>query len=183
MTVRALKVVPADDATLVERVCRGEESAFNALYERHARYLAAVVYRLMGHDAETDDIVQETFVDASLQLGKLRDPAQVRSWLVTIVVRRTQRALKARRRRMWFGLRVAELSPRCADPRLQQQADELYEQLDKLPPDLRVPWTLYRLEDLALADVARACDVSLATVKRRIAAADERLDRRMHGTG
>jgi|YNPBryBLVA2012_1023415.scaffolds.fasta_scaffold08519_3 RNA polymerase sigma-70 factor (ECF subfamily) len=183
MTVRALQAVPADDATLVERVRRGDESAFSALYERHARYLAGVLYRIMGHDAETDDILQETFVDAALQIGQLREPSQIRSWLVTIVVRRAHRALGARRRRKWFGLRVAEISPRCADPKLRQRIDELYEQLDRLSPDMRIPWVLHRIEDQGLADVAAACGVSLATAKRRIAAADERLNRRMHATG
>ena len=37
---------------------------FEALYAKHARYIAGVVHRLMGDDGELDDIVQETFVDA-----------------------------------------------------------------------------------------------------------------------
>lgn len=183
MTVRALRAVPADDAVLVERVRRGDDAAFSLLYERHARYLAGVVFRLMGHDGETDDIIQETFVDAALQIDQVREPDQVRRWLVTIAVRRAQRALRARRRRLWFGLRVIEVSPQCADPRLRQEVDELYEQLDRLAPRLRVPWVLHRIEDQNLAEVARLCEISLATAKRRIAAADERLDRRMHAAG
>jgi RNA polymerase sigma-70 factor (ECF subfamily) len=44
--------------------------------------------------------------------------------------------------------------------------------LDRMPTDLRIAWMLRRVEGLALAEVASACDRSLATVKRRIAAAD-----------
>ena len=47
---------------------------FEALYAKHARYIAGVVHRLMGHDGELDDIVQETFVDAIDGLSRLRDP-------------------------------------------------------------------------------------------------------------
>src|SRR5262249_19187668 len=46
------------DEALVVRAQRAERGAFAALYERHARYIAGVVYRLMGDDAELDDIVQ-----------------------------------------------------------------------------------------------------------------------------
>jgi RNA polymerase sigma-70 factor, ECF subfamily len=182
MTARALKAVPEDDATLVERVRRGDEGAFSMLYQRHARYLAGVVYRLMGTDGELDDIVQETFVDAMQQISQLRSPEHVRGWLVAIAVRRTHKALRARRRRMWFGLRVAEVSPPCSDPRTKQAADDLYDALDRIAPGVRIPWMLHRIEDQTLPEVARLCDISLATAKRRIADADERLDRRLHAT-
>ena len=42
-----------------------------------------------------------------------------------------------------------------------------------------MPWTLARVEELTLPEVAAACEVSLATIKRRIALADERLQRRL----
>jgi RNA polymerase sigma-70 factor (ECF subfamily) len=182
MPVQALRAAQVDDATLIERVKRGDEGAFTQLYQRHARYIAGVVYRLTGVDGELDDIVQETFVEALRKVGQLREPDRVRSWLVAIAVRRTHRALQVRRRRRWFGLRVAEVSPSCADPRVRQVADELYDALDRLSPKLRIPWVLHHIEDQTLPEVAQHCDVSLATAKRRIADADERLDRRLHET-
>lgn len=179
MAVRALKVVPVDDATLVERVRCGDEAAFTQLYQRHARYLAGVVYRVMGHGNELEDVLQDTFADALRDIAQLRDPAHIRPWLVTIAVRRTHRALRARRRRLWFGLRVAEVSPQCSDPEVGRRAHELYDALDRLPADVRIPWVLHRIEDETLPSVAAACEVSLATVKRRIARGDELLDRRL----
>jgi RNA polymerase sigma-70 factor (ECF subfamily) len=57
--------------------------------------------------------------------------------------------------------------------------DELYDALYRLPDQLRIPWVLARVEQQPLKDVADACAVSLATVKRRILEADERLERKL----
>src|SRR5436190_514218 len=68
---------------------------------------------------------------------------------------------------------------RSSDPRDRLPVDELYDALDRLPPDLRVPWVLARIEQSTLPEVARICEISLATVKRRIADADARIERRL----
>jgi RNA polymerase sigma-70 factor, ECF subfamily len=153
---------------------------FVAIYERHARYVAGVVHRIMGRvDAELDDIVQETFLDAFESLSRIEDPAAIRAWLVTVAVRRTRRILARRRRRALFAFWAADFAPRASDPRDRQPVDELYDALGRIPEDLRIPWVLHRVEQMSLPETAVACEVSLATVKRRIADAEERLERRL----
>jgi len=152
---------------------------FEALYAKHARYIAGVVHRLMGHDGELDDIVQETFVDAIEGLERLRDPSAVRAWLVTVAVRRTRRVLASRRRRMMFAFWTVDFAARASDPRDRAPVDELYDALSRVPADLRIPWVLHRVERLSLPETAAACEVSLATVKRRIADAEVRIERRL----
>ena len=155
---------------------------FEALYAKHARYVAGVVHRLMGQDGEVDDIVQETFVDAIEGLERLRDPSAVRAWLVTVAVRRTRRVLASRRRRMMFAFWTVDFAPRASDPRDRAPVDDLYDALARVPADLRIPWVLHRVERLSLPETAAACEVSLATVKRRIADAEERIERRLAPT-
>jgi RNA polymerase sigma-70 factor, ECF subfamily len=152
---------------------------FETVYATHARYVAGVVHRIMGSDAEIDDIVQDTFVDALAGLQRLEDPGAVRAWLVTVAVRRTRRMLGRRRRRSMFLFWLADFSPRCSDPRDRHAADELYDALARIPEDLRIPWALHRVEQMSLPETAAVCEVSLATVKRRIADAEERLTRRL----
>jgi RNA polymerase sigma-70 factor (ECF subfamily) len=169
---------PISDAALVERARQADQAAFAALYQRHARYLAGVVYRLMGDDEELDDIVQETFLLASDALAGLAQPDRLRPWLVTIAVRRAHRHLARRRRRWCLLSRLAEVGTTVSDPADRGDVDELYRALDRLPRELRVPWALHRIEQFSLPDVAEACEVSLATAKRRIAEAERRMERR-----
>jgi RNA polymerase sigma-70 factor, ECF subfamily len=171
--------VPAGDPgdeLLVARILAGDERAFDQLYLRHARYLAGTLHRLLGNDLELDDFVQDTFVIALDRLASLRDPRQVRGWLTTIAVRLARKRLVTRDRRRRFREQVGEASPGSSDPRDRAPADELYEALDMLPAKLRIPWILARVSGESLTDTALACEVSLATVKRRIAAAQDRLD-------
>jgi RNA polymerase sigma-70 factor (ECF subfamily) len=141
--------------------------------------VAGVVFRLMGDDADLEDIVQDTFVRAAERLDTLRAPSQLRPWLVTIAVRLAQSRMTRRRRRSWLRQQLSQTAPTVSDPRDQAPADELYSALDQVPDKLRVPWILARVEGHKLEDVASACGVSLATIKRRIADAQTRLDRRL----
>jgi RNA polymerase sigma-70 factor, ECF subfamily len=170
---------PRDDALLVERAKRDDEAAFRAIYARHSHYIAGVVYRLLGNDADLDDVVQDTFVDAASGIATLEDPASLRRWLVVVAVRKVHTLLARRRRRSWFRWALVQLAPRASDPSDRQSVDDLYDALDRLPVKLRVPWVLSRIADEPLPEVAAACDASLATVKRRIAEAEERLKRRL----
>jgi RNA polymerase sigma-70 factor (ECF subfamily) len=171
------EVVP-DDATLVAQALAGNERAFSQLYRRHARYAAGVVYRLMGSDAELEDVIQEGFVDASRALASLQDAADFRPWLARIVVRRVHKRLARRRRFRWLVGAVFDVAPKVSDPRDREPADTLYELLDQVAPKLRIPWMLHMIEGETLPNVASICNVSLATVKRRIAEADALIERR-----
>ncbi len=156
---------------------------FEALYTKHSRYVAGVVHRILGSDGDLDDIVQETFIDAIDGLAKLEDPNAARAWLVTVAVRRTRRLLARRRRRQLWAFWAADFAPRASDPRDRAAVDELYDALSRIPEDLRIPWVLHRVEAMSLPETAAACEVSLATVKRRIAEAEERLERRLGKEG
>lgn len=172
-------LVPPDDAVLVERAQKGDDKAFTQLYHRHARYLAGVVYRLMGDDHELDDVLQETFLAASGNLDQLRERARFRAWIARTAVHNVYRRLAKRRRFRWLGSAMQASTPAASDPQAGEEVRALFEALGQLPPDVRIPWVLHRVEGHTLPDVAELCDVSLATVKRRIADAEERLDRRL----
>jgi RNA polymerase sigma-70 factor (ECF subfamily) len=170
-----------DDAVLVERAGRGDEQAFSEIYRRYARYIAGVAFRLTGDDAAVDDMVQETFIAAHRGLAKIREPGQLRPWLVTIAVRRARRHISGLSRRRKGRAEIARNAPRFGDARDLDRVDELYEVLDRVPVKYRVPWVLNRVEGMTLPEVAAACGWSLATIKRRIAEAENRLKRMLDG--
>ncbi len=149
------------------------------LYSLHARTVASVAFRLMGHDRDLDDIVQETFLDAASERLTRDRSVPVRTWLITLTVRRVRRLFARRRRFRLFGFRWLASAPTSTDPSKGEPARDLYAALEALPEDLRVPWTLHRVSQLTLLETAAACEVSLATVKRRIADAELRIARRL----
>jgi RNA polymerase sigma-70 factor, ECF subfamily len=173
-------VLPVDDAALVARACAGDERAFSALYRRHVRYVAGVLYRLLRRDAELDDILQQTFADAYVGVRGLRDPAGFRAWVARIAVRRAADCLAARRRRHLLVRAVEPVMPRVSDPEVRRDVETLYQVLDELTPRLSVPWVLSAIQGETSEQVARLCDISLSTAKRRITRAAQLIERRLH---
>ena len=167
------------DGELVRRVRRGDRWAEEALYHRHVRTVTRVVMRLLARSAEAEDVVQDTFILALRDLGKLRDPDAFGEWLLSIAVRQVYR-----RFRKWKLLRAFGLDAGRDDTTLAQQADpsaspetraalsEVARLLATLSSEERVAWVLRRVEGEKLDAVAVACGCSRATAKRRIARAD-----------
>jgi RNA polymerase sigma-70 factor (ECF subfamily) len=167
-----------DDRTLVARAASGDGRAFTALYRRHARYVAGVAFRLLGDESELDDVVQETFVDAHDALSTIRDGATVRGFLATIAARKVARRIARRQRQRWFASLFGRGAPIADHPAVESEAFALYQALETLSVERRMPWTLHVVEGMTLPEVASTVGVSLATVKRRIAEANAMLLKR-----
>lgn len=152
------------------------ESAFRA----HARYVGYIALRIVGRPDEVEDLVQEVFLDAHGRIASLRDPEALKGWLATVTVRKSVRHLKRRGMRKFFGFDegydYAELADRAASPHDRALVAEIYRLLDELPAEQRSAWVLRVVEGEKVERVAELCGCSLATAKRRIAAAQATLD-------
>lgn len=161
------------------------------LFRTYGQYVAQVALRVLGRDDEVDDVVQEVFLVVMADLDKLRNPLAVRGWLKTVTVRKAYRVLKQRgRRRLWAMLGLASsvetlaadstsypLSTQSCNPEDRVLLVRIYRLLDELPAHERLAWTLRYVEGEQVETVASLCGCSLATAKRRIAAAQTFLAR------
>ena len=158
----------------------GEPLDFDGVFRRYAPYVAAIGLRLLGAADEVDELVQDVFLDAHRTFGTLRDRGAVRGWLAAIAVRKAQRRLRRRRLRAWLGMTIPIAYGDAIDPGATPQdrllLGSVYRVLDRLPAEQRIAWTLRYVEGEQLETVATLCDCSLATAKRRIAAAHAKVE-------
>ena len=77
------KMEPTDLA-LVGQVIDGDVAAFNQLISRWDRAVYNFVYRVVGHEEDAKDLVQETVIRVYNGLGRLNDPNKFPSWLFRI---------------------------------------------------------------------------------------------------
>lgn len=145
------------------------------LFKRFAPYVARIGLRLLGREADVDDLIQEVFFAAFRQRDQLRDPTAAKNWLATIAVRTARRQLRRRRLRQFVGLDHGGPALELPDPQISPEKRALlarvYEILDSMGVERRLAWTLRYVEGEKLEVVAERCGCSLATVKRRIASA------------
>ena len=148
------------------------------LFRRFGPYVARIGLRLLGREADVDDLMQEVFLAAFKQRGQLRDEAAIKGWLATVAVRTARRQLRKRRLRSFVGLDSGvglQLRDERISPERRALLRRVYEVLDQIPVEHRLAWSLRYVEGEKLEAVARRCGCSLATAKRRIAAAHVRL--------
>lgn len=177
-----LRLTEPDDRELVLRARDGDRWAEDMLVRRHFGAIASTAARLLGDREEARDLVQDTFEAALSELPKLREPAAFRSWLLQIAVHKAQRRFRRRRLLRMFGLDrssehegLSELAAADASPEQRTELVLLDQVLSRLAPVERTAWTLRYVEGLALDEIAGLCGCSLATIKRKIMAADHRV--------
>jgi RNA polymerase sigma-70 factor (ECF subfamily) len=92
-----------DDRALIVEVRGGSEQSFNVLVDRHQQAVRTFLRRLLGNDADADDMAQETFLAASTHVRSFLNEANVRSWLCGIASRKAKGA-----ERSWFRRRARD---------------------------------------------------------------------------
>lgn len=176
--VRSLPFV-GSDAAIVEGMRAGQASARAALFDRYGAHVQRVLARVMGPDPELADLLQDVFVRAFSAIASLEDPAALRGWLTSIAVFTARGCIRRRGLRRWFGLGPArEDPPDVPAPTPSEDVSAAlratYAVLGRMPADERIVFALRFVDGMELTDVARAAGTSLATVKRRLARAEQR---------
>jgi RNA polymerase sigma-70 factor, ECF subfamily len=169
--VTVLRRAPASDAELVAAVRAGDRPSALELYRRYAADAERMIVRICGFVPEHSDLLHDVFVRVLEGIQSLRDPSVVRSWIMGIAVRRAYEFLRGRKR-VPAPLEF-DVADRDRDVDGALAVRRAYQLLDRLDHDDRVAFALRRIEGLELSEIVEACGVSLATVKRRIARAEQ----------
>jgi RNA polymerase sigma-70 factor (ECF subfamily) len=170
------------DEILVERAKGGDRWAEEMIYRRHVQLIGGLCLRLLRDRSEMEDVVQETFALALERIESLRDGEALKSWLSQIAISQVRRRLRRRRLLSLLGftrqgddIPLESIAPGGQSPEVGAELAAIDSVLRSLPVEQRIAWVLRYAEGESLEDVAKACSCSLATAKRRIAAADMRV--------
>ena len=189
MRPRHVELLRDPDAALVD-ACRRPDSdgfheAFEALFERYRERVYAIAFRVSGNASDALDIVQESFALLFRKIGSFKGTSLFSTWLFRIV---TNCSIDYRRRRKVgkspslltdHGEHV-EVEDEASGPHdtaaLHEVGDQVQEAISKLTPKLRVILALRYLEEMSYEQLAATLDISLGTVKSRLARAHVALE-------
>lgn len=85
------------DAELVAQTLAGNRQAFGSLYDRHARLVRVLLWRLAG-ERDVPDLTQECFLRAYRQLSTLREHQRFAAWISGIARQVARERWRSRRR-------------------------------------------------------------------------------------
>lgn len=163
------------DAALVAAARAGSDAAFTRLVERHQAPVRAFLRRTLGGSFDAaDDLAQDVFVTAWSSLGRLKDPAGVRSWLFGIAWRKAQDRMRSglrsqARDRSWLD----ETAPSGGISEEDRLA--LADAMAGLPADQRACVALCLADGWSHSETAEALGLPLGTVKSHVTRGRARL--------
>jgi RNA polymerase sigma-70 factor (ECF subfamily) len=172
---------------LVQRAQAGEMSAWSRLYQDNFERIYRHVRALTGDPHLSEELVQETFVQALLRIASFDGRSAFSTWLHGVainVVRNHWRSQKSTAR-AHARLEIvrpcrpaAATSPALAVHR-QQRVKALYAALETLPDHLRVAFVLRDLEGLSPEEAADRLDISPGNLAVRATRARQRIRKQL----
>jgi RNA polymerase sigma-70 factor (ECF subfamily) len=166
-----------DNAALVAALIRGDAAAWVELVDRFGPDVERLVAGALGVDSDLADIVQDVFVRVMERVHQLRDPGALKSWIASVAVFAARGHIRRRRRWRWIRFLapadIPDVPAATSNPESHALVSSTYRLLDTLPENERLAFSLRFIAEMELTEVASACGVSLATIKRRLSRAEE----------
>jgi RNA polymerase sigma-70 factor (ECF subfamily) len=175
------------DQQLVERVQRGDKTAFDLLVSKYQRKILRLLSRLIRDPAEVEDVAQEAFIKAYRALPNFRGDSAFYTWLYRIAINTAKNWLVSQGRRAPTsteadieeaetfddGEHLRDLNTPDSMLLTRQVADAVNRAIEQLPEDLKTAIVLRELEGLSYEEIAETMNCPIGTVRSRIFRARE----------
>lgn len=177
------------DSEVLYRVRGGDSRAFEEIVLKYQDRLYNLCRYMTGSASDAEDVTQDAFVKAYLNLGKFRDTGSFSSWLHRIAV---NACIDYRRRpvleplsRVSPGGKEFAVDPGSNTPtpeeslQSKQTSIAVDRGLSLLSHKLKTVIVLNEIEGLSYEEISEVLGISVGTVKSRLARAREELRRRL----
>ena len=176
---------PHDDRYLVLRAQDGDIGAFEKLVDRYQGRLFRSAYMIVRNRQDSEDIVQETLIQAWRSIHLVREPAAFRGWLLRICTNKATSLMRKQQRRatdpydaesLETASNTAQASANnTADPadssEVNAQIKALAEILASVPPNLRIVWVLREIDEMTYDEICQTLNLTVPNVRGRVARA------------
>ena len=192
---------PKVEDQFIERLKRGDAAAFEKLVNERSGEIYGLLYRLTENSEEARDLTQETFLRAFQSIMHFRGESDLRTWIYRIAINQAHNRWRWWRRRRReatvsidepeigggrLGLVATLKSPTARDPEQHTLQNERERALQKALSGLRRVYreavVLRDIEGFAYEEIANTLNISVGTVKSRLARGRQELRRKLEGS-
>ncbi len=177
------------DQALIERVQKGDKTAFDVLVLKYQNKIIKLVNRYVRDPDEAMDVAQEAFIKAYRAVDRFRGDSAFYTWMYRIAINTAKNHLVASGRRPPSGDIDAQDAEQYEGavglkeydtPEHLILRDEIQttiaKAIDDLPEDLKTAITLRELEGMSYEEIAQTMDCPIGTVRSRIFRARDAID-------
>ncbi|MGE7768737.1 RNA polymerase sigma factor SigW [Peribacillus sp. NPDC096540] len=172
------------DALIKERinqVLKGDHNAFGEIVELYKDKVFQICFRMLGNRQEAEDLAQEAFVRAFVNIRSFNIQMKFSTWLYRIATNLCIDRLRKKKPDYYLDAEVSgtdglnmysQIASDLAKPEVEVESLELQETIQveimKLPEKYRSVIVLKYIEELSLKEISEILDLPVGTVKTRI---------------
>ena len=184
-----METLDPSDNQLVERTQAGDARAFDELVVRFSPRLYGLIYNMTASHEDTNDLLQDVFAKAYRSIRGFQGKSSFYTWMHTIAVNMTINFLKKRNRRKTMSLDDVDngilndpdfiAATSNGDPSHSANLGELQKKLNesmlKLSHKHRAVVTMFDIQGMPHAEIAKILKISEGTVRSRLFYAHKQL--------
>ncbi|QOK26368.1 RNA polymerase sigma factor SigW [Cytobacillus oceanisediminis] len=165
----------------IKQVLKGDQDAYAEVVEIYKDKVFQICYRMLGNRHEAEDIAQEAFLRAYVNIASFNIDLKFSTWLYRIATNLCIDRIRKKKPDYYLDAEVAGMdglnmySQIASDARLPEEDVESLElqetiqrEISKLPEKYRSVIVLKYIEELSLNEISETLDLPLGTVKTRI---------------
>ena len=183
------------DKELVTEISNGNQQVFRMFVEKYQLSVFKICNGFIHNKEDSEDILQEVFIDVYESIHKFREEAKLSTWLYRIAVNKSLNYL--RKNRTMKNLKSMESLFTSDKNRLnyiednnmrpdenveqRERARILYKAVNSLSTNQRIAFVLNKYEDLAYKEISEIMNTSLSAVESLIHRAKTNLQKKLFG--
>jgi RNA polymerase sigma-70 factor (ECF subfamily) len=173
-----------EEAQIIDMVRAGEVDAFAEIVERYQAPIQRYLYRLTGDYQMTQDLAQDTFLQAYKGILKTKTDLSLKAWLYRIA---TNNALQHHRRKRRLSFIPLDECKTSDVPTTENHASltgekmAIQETLSKVPEEQRICLVLRFVEGFKYKEIAETLGISDDAVRKRVTRGKQKFRRLYRG--
>lgn len=164
------------DEVIIRRCLEGDGNAFSLLVEKYQNAVYGLCYHLVGNFTDAQDLTQESFIRAYLDLSQIRTPSKFAGWLYRVTANVCKMWLRNRKEADNLPLEtLMQVREELADTRsLEEHAEvedmriSIRDAISSLSEKNRLVITLYYIDGLSYDEIGDFIGLSESTIKSRL---------------
>ena len=169
-----------DDIRLILKIKDGDQDAFCTLVKKYQTQVLRTAYLISNNRYTSEEIVQETFVQCYLHIGKLKNPNQFKSWFYKILIRTAWKQIKKDNCAIPTESIIEKADFESINDTLNcyiqnEFAEAVYAEIQQLEIKQKTVILLYYYSGLNVKEIAKIMDCFEGTVKSRLFTARKNL--------
>ena len=182
------------DEQLIERIIEGDHIAFRQLVEKYKLLVHKTCFNILRHNEDTEDIIQEVFIEAYESIRLFRRESKFSTWLYRIAI---NKSLNHLRKHKWKNMvnSIEFFSPdkknsgmEIADPNANNTPDTidynerafiLQKAINSLPENQRIAFTLCKYDELSYQEISEIMNLSYSSIESLIHRAKMNLQKKL----